>query len=1093
MEILKFLCPEVNERLVQEHLNRLDDNYFQRFSVGEIGRHLQGLNRINPEHPVEVLIQTGPGTRMECAILAFDYPGEFSLIAGILAGMGFSIISGHVYTYARQTPASAPRIGQGAFRRSWLKPAPPDPWQRRRIVDCFTGEVDTGPAPEVWEAELRKRFEEVIGLLEQASPETEAVAKQRVNHMVARRLEELATASSPVLFPLQIQLDNDQGPTTRLKVISEDTPAFLYALSNALALRGISIERVRITTADRRIEDELEVVDAQGEPIRDPGNLDHIRLSVLLTKQFTHFLGSAPDPFSALSHFEHMVEDIVELPERGQWLAMFSDPRHLQNLARLLGTSEFLWEDIIRLQYETLLPILKPHVNGQRFSEPSNTLAPRLQQALAGVEEQEEQRRILNEFKDREIFLIDLDYILTAARDLRELAEHLTALAESVVRAASGLAYDRLRQRFGTPNTVAGLPARFAIFGLGKFGGAALGYASDIELLFVYSDSGFTSGPERIENREFFEHLARETAALIVAKREGIFQVDLRLRPYGEDGPLASSLEAFCGYYGVNGPALAYEKLSLVRLRAVAGDQELGEQVERLRDEFVYASGHLNIPELRELRQKQLKEKTRPGELNAKFSAGALVDLEYDVQILQIMHGQQWPDLRTPRIHQALNALQAAGVLAPGEGERLASAYLFLRRLINGLRMLRGSARDLCLPPQASDEYLHLARRLGYETKPGLTPEQQLHLDFETHTATVRAFVEQHFGHDSLPGPYLGNVADLVLSDNVPEGMRRDILLRAGFKNPERAYVNLRNLAERPGSREHLARLAVLACDSLAHKPDPDMALNNWEHFVSVLLEPSHHFENLLAQPMRLEILLNIFATSQFLADTLVRYPENFEWATDPASLRTTRRREDLDQELAGMLQMCPDIPAWLNALRRFQKRELLRIGTRDVCLHAPIREITLDLSTLADALIDTSLHRAWENIPNAADRFCILAFGKLGGQELNYSSDIDLLGLYKESEPPNKEAAEFFAKVMVKACSYLSQYTDEGYLYRVDLRLRPYSREGLLVQSIAGLIDYYQRSAVLPEIQSLLKLRPSHRLSAPRRRVVAVHSTPAA
>ena len=143
------------------------------------------------------------------------------------------------------------------------------------------------------------------------------------------------------------------------------------------------------------------------------------------------------------------------------------------------------------------------------------------------------------------------------------------------------------------------------------------------------------------------------------------------------------------------------------------------------------------------------------------------------------------------------------------------------------------------------------------------------------------------------------------------------------------------------------------------------------------------------------------------------------------------------------------------------------------MCLHAPIQEITLDLSTLADALIDTSLHRAWENIPNVADRFCILAFGKLGGQELNYSSDIDLLGLYKESEPADKEAVEFFAKVMVKACSYLSQYTDEGYLYRVDLRLRPYSREGLLVQSIAGLIDYYQRSAVLPEIQSLLKLRP--------------------
>ena len=243
----------------------------------------------------------------------------------------------------------------------------------------------------------------------------------------------------------------------------------------------------------------------------------------------------------------------------------------------------------------------------------------------------------------------------------------------------------------------------------------------------------------------------------------------------------------------------------------------------------------------------------------------------------------------------------------------------------------------------------------------------------------MRAFVEQHFGRDSLPGPYLGNVADLVLSDNIPEDLRRNILLHAGFKNPERAYVNLRNLAELPGSREHLTRLAVLACDSLAHKPDPDMALNNWERFVSVLLEPSRHFENLLAQPMRLEILMNIFATSQFLADILVRSPENFEWATDQANLRSTRQREDLDQELAGILQACPDIPAWLNALCRFRSRELLRIGTRDVCLHAPIREITLDLSTLADALIDTALNRAWENIPNAARSILHSGFRQVG------------------------------------------------------------------------------------------------------------------
>ncbi len=158
------------------------------------------------------------------------------------------------------------------------------------------------------------------------------------------------------------------------------------------------------------------------------------------------------------------------------------------------------------------------------------------------------------------------------------------------------------------------------------------------------------------------------------------------------------------------------------------------------------------------------------------------MDLEYDVQILQVIHGQRHPALRTPRIRRALDALREAGVLAAGEGERLVAAYEFLRRLINGLRMLRGSAQDLFLPAAGSDEYAHLARRLGYVPQAGLSPERQLLLEFETHTAAVRAFVEGHFGRGALPGPAGGNVADLVLSDRLSEEERRAVLRQSGFR-----------------------------------------------------------------------------------------------------------------------------------------------------------------------------------------------------------------------------------------------------------------------------------------------------------------------
>jgi len=145
--------------------------------------------------------------------------------------------------------------------------------------------------------------------------------------------------------------------------------------------------------------------------------------------------------------------------------------------------------------------------------------------------------------------------------------------------------------------------------------------------MFVYNDNGRTDGETPIDNSEFFNLLAKGVNLFIESKREGIFQVDLRLRPHGESGPLACSLEAFCGYYGKEGQAHSYELLSLVRMRAIGGDQELGKQLERIRDDLVYFSGNIDIGEIRNLREKQFREKSMPGMVNAKFSPGGLVDL----------------------------------------------------------------------------------------------------------------------------------------------------------------------------------------------------------------------------------------------------------------------------------------------------------------------------------------------------------------------------------------------------------------------------------------------------------------------------------
>ncbi|MCX7847723.1 MAG: glutamate-ammonia-ligase adenylyltransferase [bacterium] len=1078
LRALQQLCPDVPPALIHEHLTRLAPRYFEIFSPREIAQHLQVLARLSPATPVDALVSES-SAGLEVTVLAFDYPYEFSLITGILASLDFSVRAGDVFTY------SAVRIAPDCSLSSQSS----DPLiARRRIVDRFLGTLRQPRPLPAWAAELRARLLDVITLVERGGRDAYDRARQRVNEFVAQHLASSVVDTRAVLYPVHIDIDNETT-CTRLRVSSQDTPAFLYTLANALALHDIRIEYVAINTEGSHVHDELLVTDRTGNKIEDPAQLDQIKLSVLLTKQFTYFLTQAPDPYTALCRFEQLVASTLRAPTRGQWLEVLSNPHALQELARVLRASDFLWEDFIRQQYETLLPMLAPHVLGRTFTQPPETIRPRLQDALAGAASLDEQLARLNDFKDREIYLIDLDHIVSPTFDFRRFSAHLTALAEEVVRTATQCVYSDLIRQFGIPRTAAGCEARFAILGLGKFGGAALGYASDIELLFIYSDNGQTDRDPPLTNIEFFQRLAQQVSLGIRAKRDGIFRIDLRLRPYGTAGPLAASLEQFCRYYGPGGPAHSYERLALVRLRAVGGDPELGRQLERLRDEFVYQTRAIDLAELRALRRKQFEEMTQ-GRVNAKFSPGALVDLEYDVQILQVMHGATHPELRTPRIHAALEALAHTGVLSATEAAQLSAAYDFLRRLINALRMLRGSAKDLFLPPLDSPEFLHLARRMGYQHSDDLSPAQRLHLDFETHTAIVRAFVERHFGRDALPRASAGTVADVVLSDHADAPFHRQLLAAAGFHDPATAARNLRALAGPEPSRSLFARLAILAADTLRSKPDPDMALNNWERFVARLPHREEHFQLLLAQPARLDILLSIFAGSQFLADTLVQSPEWFEWVTDPAVLRPLRTA---DAVRADLLVTCtPPSPRdqWRAAIRHARRRELLRIATRDLWLGAPLHETVAEISAVAEAICAATLDHCWlyispsikslDGVDEPARHLCLLAFGKLGGYELNYSSDVDLLALSDDvpftvhyHDGRTKSHKEFYQSVLEQLRADLSTHTEHGYAYRVDFRLRPYGLSGELVPSVTSALAYYRHHAALWELQAALKLRP--------------------
>ena len=742
-EAIQSLCPDLDTELVRQHLARLEPAYLERFGPASIALHTRGLAQLSDQHPVEVILEDTGDASAECTILAFDHRFEFALITGVMAGTGFRIETGDVFTLAR-LPAPRPKRRQRPAAKA--KPPPRNGLRQAVIIDRFRGRYDQGRSFAQWADPFRAAVIEVLTLLDKADDESVQSARRRANELVVEQLSQLE-ATGVAMLPVELDVDQLETQRTRLRIVGQDTPAFLYSLSTALSLHGLSIQNVLIRSVGNRVEDEVDVVDADNQPIHDPQLLERVRLSVLLTKQFTYFLDRSPDPVAALSRFGRLTEDIMRKPQRGEWFELLRNPRTMEDLAKLLGTSDFLWEDFIRAQYESLLPVFTPHLVGRQFVHRPETMPLRMAEALQGAETLAEQQDRLNKFKDHEIFLIDLDHILDPGVDFRELSARLTWLAESFVSTAARLVYADLVKTYGTPQTESGADATYAIFGLGKLGGVALGYASDIELLFVYAERGQTTGGERdpVDNARFFNRLVQDTAHSMKTKREGIFQVDLRLRPYGKEGALAASLKQFRRYYAPDGPAHPFERLALARMRWIAGDPPLGYAVEQARDELLYQHPDLDMDALWETWAKHRRQKVQPGTLNAKYSPGALVDLEGVVQLLQVRHARRVPQLRAPRLSVVIGALRRAEVLTPGEYAELVGAYHFLRKLINALRMLRGNAQDLFVPPADSDELLYLARRMGYEPRGGRSPAAQLLEDFDARTAAIRAFVERHF------------------------------------------------------------------------------------------------------------------------------------------------------------------------------------------------------------------------------------------------------------------------------------------------------------------------------------------------------------
>lgn len=724
-------CPDVPPQVIDELFAQLDDDYFTLFTAPQIAAHVLLLAAVDEQHPVQVRVVPRSATSADILLAAYDYFGEFSLITGLMAAYGLNIREGQVFSYHRGPGGTAPwRATRGGL-----------------IVDVFTVDYAAErPFDSAAQAAFVAQLTDLLHLLRQGQlPQ----ARASVNHQIIDTLRTAMPTVAAHLFPVDIHIDNAASPDwTVVHIHADDTPAFLYSLSNALAMRDIYIYRVSIRSAGGKVHDQLYVSWRRGGKITAAAGQRELRLIVLLIKQFTHFLTVAPDPVMALQHFDRLVDRLADDAARGADLQWLWEESTLKALAAVLGSSHFLWEDFLRLHYDTILPVLKDlRAADQHLSR--DALQERVQQALQGATTPAARKHALNAVKDRELFRINMRPLLHRELPFGVFSEELSDLADVVLAAALTLAHTFLQERYGSPLLGDGRPCAFALFGLGKLGGRELGYASDMEILCVYSGPGQTTGPHRVAVSQYAEMLVQQLLDLIVARRSGTFQIDVRLRPFGSKGPLATSLDAFRDYYRHGGQAAAFERQALIKLRWVAGDAPLGQLIETHRDAFVYSAEPFDVSEAVRLRQRQIDELVAPGRIDVKYSRGGLVDIEYTVQYLQLLHGATLPTLHSPNTLTAMHALSAVGILSPTVYQTLRQAYVFLRRLIDALRLVRGHADDLVLPATATEEFRFLARRMGYWDG----PESLLLLarDIADHMQRAAQVYDTYFRRSALP------------------------------------------------------------------------------------------------------------------------------------------------------------------------------------------------------------------------------------------------------------------------------------------------------------------------------------------------------
>ena len=683
---------------------------------------------------------------------------------------------------------------------------------------------------------------------------------------------------------------------------------------------------------------------------------------------------------------------------------------------------------------------------------------------------------------------------------LEETLENLSSLADACIDKAFSFLYDKLCFIYGTPFNQYMVKQEIIVLGMGKLGAEELNFSSDIDLIFAFPEDGNTENTTNsIDNKVFFTKLCKNFLKVFDSSPHGstIFRVDTRLRPFGAAGPLVMDISSMEDYYQTQGRE--WERYALIKARPVAGDHDSGTRLLKILNPFIYRRyfDYGMFDSFRDMKKRislQIKDKKLKN--NIKLGPGGIREIEFFGQIFQMIRGGVEPEFQELKILKVLDILKEHSCIDDKTNKELKRAYVFLRKTENRLQEY-ADLQTHELPQKAKDK-LRLALSMGFKTWEAFSAELLLHMK------SVHGYFNQLLvaGKDSQDEK-TDNLK--YLWENINDPQVHEIIQNIpGFNKPGKIINMLIALEEHPNTkklspygRKLLDRLVPVFIKKARDRNDSEVVFNRLIDLIITIERRTCYLSLLMENTEAINVLTMLAEKSPWIISFLSMHPVLLDELLDPRTLYIPPSRHDLKDDIKIRMDRtpCHDLEFQIEELCIFRQINTLRVAAADISGDYPLMKVSDHLTFIAETVLDKAIEISWKIIsekygtpvgkgdkntfnPDSCG-FATIAYGKLGGIELSYNSDLDLVFIHSGDSGMTRggekmiENVRFYTMLGQRIISILTVHTPAGTLYETDMRLRPSGQSGMIVSHIDAFREYSERQAWTWEHQAIVRARP--------------------